>query len=155
MVERLRVDPALAAEFRPRRTRRPGQCTGVFAREHRVDELTVMIREQLFRQRLCLEPEAVSADRRPHRAQRIEQCEPRDPFRPVDRELEADDPAPVVRDDRGAFDTECIHEVDDVLREQLSRAADTRLIRAAIASRIRCKTRISRGEMLELMAPLV
>ena len=43
----------------------------------------------------------------------------------------------------------------DQVREQLSRTADTWLVGAAVAPRIRCKTSVPRGEVRHLVSPLV
>ena len=145
----------IGALARPGRLRPAREGRVRAAPENALDEAAVVGGEELLGEGLGLEPVAVRARRRPDRAERVEHGEAGDVLGPVDRQLEGDDAAPVVRDDGGPLDIERVHEVHDVLREQRPRDPRARLVRPAKATRIRCEEGVIASQRGKLLAPLV
>ncbi|CAB4818837.1 unannotated protein [freshwater metagenome] len=125
-------------------------------REHDLDELTVILREELLRDPRRLEPPSVRPYRRPHGAQGVNEGEALDSVRVIDCGLERDDAAPVVANECAALDPLGIEVVDDVLGEQCPTHTGARLVRAAESPVVRRVSRVPGvGQCGQLVTPLI
>src|SRR5271156_5942607 len=80
----------------PRRLGAARHPCGALARDYSLNKCAMIFFEELFRIRLRLEPISVLRERRPYRAQGIEERQPSHSMWPIDSHLERDDAAPIV-----------------------------------------------------------